>query len=91
MQRVIIGAGHVTDQGWIEVQAERYRYFVLAEGPVMVRIALSEYLACEAIWIIDQEVSSMYRARHLPLSENHPSISRPHQRREGKDRNHLRR
>jgi hypothetical protein len=43
----------VTSEGWIEVQPEQYRYFVVAEGPVMVRFVVSEYLACEVIWESD--------------------------------------
>ena len=50
MQRLIIARKDVTAEGWIEVQPDRYRYFVVAAGPVMVRVVLSEYLACEVIW-----------------------------------------
>jgi hypothetical protein len=50
MQRLVVFGKDVTNDGWIEVQAERYRYFVVAEGPVMVRFVVSEYLACEVIW-----------------------------------------
>lgn len=37
---------------WMEVQADRYRYLValLDSGALVVRIVLSEYLACEVIW-----------------------------------------
>lgn len=37
------------DSGWTIVQPGRYRYLAL-QGPTMVRIVLSEYLACEVIW-----------------------------------------
>lgn len=50
MQRLIIRGKDVTEGGWIEVQPANYRYFVVAEGPVMVRFVLTEYLACEVIW-----------------------------------------
>jgi hypothetical protein len=53
MQRLIIGGDDVTSEGWIEVQPEQYRYFVVAEGPVLVRIVVSEYVACEVIWSSD--------------------------------------
>ena len=53
MQRLIIAGNNITDEGWIEVQPDRYRYFVVAEGNVLVRIVLSEYLACEIIWADD--------------------------------------
>ncbi|WP_205525908.1 hypothetical protein, partial [Pyxidicoccus trucidator] len=38
--------------GWIEVQPGRYRYLatVVDSGHVIVRMVLSEYLACEVIW-----------------------------------------
>jgi|SRR5690606_9134651 len=35
---------------WIVVQGGRYRYSVIQDGGVKVRIVLSEYLACEIIW-----------------------------------------
>jgi hypothetical protein len=50
MQRLIVGGTDVAHGGWIEVQPEQYRYFVVAEVPVMVRFVVSEYLACEVIW-----------------------------------------
>ena len=53
MQRLTIAGNDVTDEGWIEVQPEQYRYFVVAEGDVLVRLVVSEYLACEVIWYND--------------------------------------
>jgi hypothetical protein len=50
MQRLIIAGNDVADKGWIEVQPEQYRYFVVDERHVLVRIVVSEYLACEVIW-----------------------------------------
>lgn len=35
---------------WIEVQPGRYRYTVEDVGGVLVRLVLSEYLACTVIW-----------------------------------------
>jgi hypothetical protein len=35
---------------WIVVQPGRYRYAVVETGGVLVRIVLSEYLACEVVW-----------------------------------------
>lgn len=37
-------------EGWIVVQPDRYRYAVAETGGVLVRIVLSEYLACEVVW-----------------------------------------
>lgn len=36
--------------GWAVVQTDRYRYAVVEAGGVLVRIVLSEYLACEIVW-----------------------------------------
>jgi hypothetical protein len=38
------------DGGWTVLQQGRYRYAVAQPGEVVVRIVLSEYLACEVIW-----------------------------------------
>jgi hypothetical protein len=53
MQRLIVAGNEATDDGWIEVQSRQYRYFVIAERAVIVRMAVSEYLACEVIWDSD--------------------------------------
>ena len=37
---------------WIVVQPDRYRYAVAETGGVIVRMVLSEYLACEVVWDI---------------------------------------
>lgn len=40
---------------WIEVQAGRYRYLAIDEvGGITIRMVLSEYLACEVIWLDDE-------------------------------------
>ena len=36
--------------GWVVVQPDRYRYAVVETGGVVVRMVLSEYLACEVVW-----------------------------------------
>jgi hypothetical protein len=36
--------------GWIIVQPGRYRYAVIATSGIIVRIVMSEYLACEIQW-----------------------------------------
>ncbi len=35
---------------WIVVQPDRYRYAVTETCRVLVRMVLSEYLACEVVW-----------------------------------------
>jgi hypothetical protein len=52
MQRTVVSVAgpRVTGLDWIGVQPGQYRYFAVAEGAVMVRFVLGEYLACEAIW-----------------------------------------
>jgi len=35
---------------WVVVQPNRYRYAVVETGGILVRIVLSEYLACEILW-----------------------------------------
>lgn len=41
---------HRTASGWIVVQPGRYRYVVEETGGALVRIVLSEYLACVVEW-----------------------------------------
>lgn len=36
---------------WIDVQPNRYRYAVIQNDGVLVRVVLSEYLACEVHWV----------------------------------------
>lgn len=50
MIRMAEGGPDVVD-GWVVVQPNRYRYLVSAANGVLVRIVLSEYLGCEAIWV----------------------------------------
>jgi hypothetical protein len=53
MQRVLIAAGPGEGTGfqdWIEVQPDRYRYLTASGPDTVIRIVLSEYLACEVIW-----------------------------------------
>jgi hypothetical protein len=49
MIRMAAGGPDVVD-GWILVQPGRYRYLTSAADGILIRIVLSEYLACEAIW-----------------------------------------
>ena len=35
---------------WLNVQEGRYRYLVTVTGGLVVRMVLSEYLACEVVW-----------------------------------------
>jgi len=46
------GLTRVVDEGfgWVEVQAGRYRYLAWCGPGVHVRMAISEYLACEVCW-----------------------------------------
>lgn len=57
MQRMVVSVAgpSVIGLDWIDVQPGQYRYFAVAEGAVMVRSVLGEYLACEVIWGEDTE------------------------------------
>jgi hypothetical protein len=50
MMRCLVAEGCMYRSDWIDVQSGRYRYFSLAEGAAIIRIVLSEYLACEVVW-----------------------------------------
>jgi hypothetical protein len=50
MQRMAVAINGPGVSPWIEVQAGQYRYLAVAEGAVLIRIVISEYLACEVIW-----------------------------------------
>jgi hypothetical protein len=56
MQRmVVVTPGNmILGNDWIEVQEGQYRYVAIADGPVMVRFVVGEYLACEVMWGEDQ-------------------------------------
>ncbi|MEQ8849022.1 hypothetical protein [Botrimarina sp.] len=49
---LIVGGDKVYDieSGWSILQRDRYRYLVAQPGEIVVRIVLSEYLACEIVW-----------------------------------------
>lgn len=49
MQRLLVVQNDVWN-GWIDVQPGRYRYLTAAQGSVLVRCVISEYLACEVLW-----------------------------------------
>jgi hypothetical protein len=57
MQRMAVSTTFPTviGQDWIEIQPGQYRYFAIAEGAVMVRLVVGEYLACEVIWELDDD------------------------------------
>ncbi|MBS3961214.1 MAG: hypothetical protein KGZ61_05185 [Sandarakinorhabdus sp.] len=51
MQRLLVfDNADVLDEGWLEVQEERYRFRAYSDGGLCVRIVLREYLACEVRW-----------------------------------------
>jgi len=51
MQRLAFAVtGGLEDDGWTEVQPGRYRYKAFADGRVIIRMVISEYLACEVTW-----------------------------------------
>lgn len=47
---VVEDKAHAAEDGWTVLQFGRYRYAVAQPGVVLVRIVLSEYLACEVAW-----------------------------------------
>lgn len=52
MQRLLVfdATAFQEDDGWLEVQEERYRFRPYTDGDVGVRIVLRNYLACEVRW-----------------------------------------
>lgn len=50
MQRMAAALAPPGISPWVEVQPGRYRYLAVAEGAVLIRLVISEYLACEVIW-----------------------------------------
>jgi hypothetical protein len=50
MQRMVVSGTTAHGLNWVVVQPGQYRYLAIAEGPVMVRIVIGEYFACEVIW-----------------------------------------
>ena len=49
MQRLAMA--YPNTPSWIVVQPGRYRYVACVDDIVLVRMVLSEYLACEVIWL----------------------------------------
>jgi hypothetical protein len=49
MQRLLAKIGSGGD-GWVTVQPERYRYLVAWGPPTIIRMVLSELIACEVTW-----------------------------------------
>lgn len=56
MQRMVVNtpSNVVRATSWAEVQESQYRYFAIAQGSVLVRFVIGEYLACEVMWGEDQ-------------------------------------
>jgi hypothetical protein len=50
MQRIAVALAAPGLSPWVEVQPNRYRYLAVAEGTVLIRVVISEYLGCEVIW-----------------------------------------
>lgn len=50
MQRMGVAFSTPGISPWIYVQSGQYRYLAVAEGAVLIRIVISEYLACEVLW-----------------------------------------
>jgi hypothetical protein len=50
MQRMVVSDEAVFGPDWIQVQSGQYRYLAITGGPVMIRLVVGEYLACEVIW-----------------------------------------
>ncbi len=50
MQRLVIADAQAFNPDWIDVQVGRYRYLASAQGAVLVRCLISEFLACEVLW-----------------------------------------
>lgn len=48
-QRAVLGETDLSSR-WLVVQPGRYRYLAALDGGVLVRMVLSEYLACEVRW-----------------------------------------
>lgn len=50
MSRMVIVSGEAYDQGWLVVQEDHYRYRVLQDDGLRVKIVIREYLAAEIRW-----------------------------------------
>jgi hypothetical protein len=50
MQRMVVVGQNVHHLGWADAQPGQDRNAAIAEGAVMVRFVLGEYLPCEVIW-----------------------------------------
>jgi hypothetical protein len=48
MQRMLMSEDFAAE--WIVVQPQRYRYLAFVGSNLVVRVVLSEYLACEVVW-----------------------------------------
>jgi hypothetical protein len=50
MQRMAVAFSVPGISPWVSVQVDRYRYLAVAEDTILIRVVVSEYLACEVIW-----------------------------------------
>ena len=51
MQRLVVTDSGAVFSLWIEAQQGRYRYLTsVGDEDVVVRMVISEYLACEVVW-----------------------------------------
>jgi hypothetical protein len=51
MQRLIVSSPPgIAASDWVTVQEDRYRYLAVETPSILVRIVVSEYLACEVVW-----------------------------------------
>lgn len=50
MGRLLVVDDEAFEEGWLLVQADRYRYRVLQDGGLRVKIVIREYLAAEICW-----------------------------------------
>lgn len=50
MWHMVVAGNDVLGPQWVDVQPGQYRYLAAAQGEVMIRIVVGEYLACEVIW-----------------------------------------
>jgi hypothetical protein len=50
MQRMVVAEDAILGPEWNDVQPGQYRYLAVAQGAVMIRFVVGEFLACEVIW-----------------------------------------
>jgi hypothetical protein len=50
MSRLLVFGSSIYDEGWLNVQDERYRFLVSQDDGLIVRMVIRGYLACEVVW-----------------------------------------